>query len=450
MAYKESVNRRQFLKRATGIVAGAFTFPYIVPSVLGRAGTVAPSNRIVMGAIGLGGQGMGDMQGVLHQDDVQVVAVCDVNKGSDGYVGGMGGREPARKIVEGYYAKRSSSGRFKGCAAYNDFRELIARDDIDAVTIAVPDHWHGLIAVMAVRAGKDIYGEKPLAYNIAEGRAIVDAVKRFGVVWQTGSHQRSERNFRFACELVRNGRIGNVHTVKVGLPNRNNPEGNPDKRPGPVPAGFDYDMWLGPAPWAPYSPARCINDFRWISDYSGGEITDWAGHHCDIAQWGMGTEHGSPVEIEGKGVFPKDKDGLFDTVENYRFVCKYAEGFTLIVAGEFPLGVRFEGSDGWVFVNRNGINANPKSLLSSVIGTNETHLYKSDDHVRNFLDCVRTRSQTVAPAEVAHRSIMIGHLGIIAIKTGRKLRWDPKEERFINDPDADRLLSRPMRSPWYL
>ena len=432
MLKTRTITRRKFLKRATAAAAGVAGLPYLIPSsALGKAGSVAPSNRVVVGVIGTGGMGMGDIRGFLNKEEVQLVAVCDVDTDH---------RNQARDIVNEKYGNRD-------CATYNDFRDVIGRSDIDAVLLAVPDQWHAITAIMAARAGKDIHAQKPLAYNIAEGRAIVDAVNRYGVVWQTGSQQRSERRFRFACELVRNGRIGDVHTVRVGLPKRSSIRDN-GTQPAPVPAGFDYDMWLGPAPWAPYNPSRCHWNFRWISDYSGGQITDWAGHHCDIAQWGMDTEHTSPVEIEGTGIFPRDS--LFDTVEDYRFTCKYAEGFTMIVTGASTLGVRFEGSEGWVFVNRGKIDAQPKYLLNSVIGPDEIQLYKSDDHKQDFLDCVRTRSRTVAPVEVAHRSIMIGHLGVIALKLGRKVHWDPRKERFINDPEADRLLSRPMRSPWHL
>lgn len=436
---KRNVSRRKFLKCAIGSALGVAGFPCLVPSsALGRAGHVAPSSRIVMGCIGLGGMGTGNMRAFLSKSETQIVAVCDVD---------MNHRNKARDEINTEYGNQD-------CATYNDFRELLSRDDIDTVSIAVPDHWHAISAIMAARAGKDIHAEKPLAYSIAEGRAICDAVKKYGVVWQTGSQQRSDRNFRFACELVRNGRIGEVHTIRVALPYGNHIRGNATK-PEPVPKYLDYDMWLGPAPWAPYSRGRCHWNFRWISDYSrGGQITDWAGHHCDIAQWAMNTEHTSPVEIEGRGVFPNGKDGLYDTPESYRFACKYAKGFTLIVSDTEQhrkgRGVLFEGTAGWIFVNRKGIDAHPKSLLKSLIGPNEIHLYKSDDHKGNFLDCVRTRSQTVAPVEVAHRSIMIAHLGVIAIKLGRKLNWDPKKERFINDPEADRLLSRPMRSPWHL
>jgi len=431
--------RRDFLKSASAAAVSVMGLPLFIPSgVLGRSGAVAPGNRITIGCIGVGGMGIGNMHSFLGIPEAHIVAVCDVDAKH---------RAEARSIVE------TKTGK-KGVAEYNDFRELIARNDLDAVSIATPDHWHALIATAAAKAGLDIYGEKPLGYSIAEGRAIVDAVDRYGIVWQTGSWQRSVRNFRYACELVRNGRIGKVHTVRVGLPSGYSISEQGGNHPAPVPEGFDYDMWLGPAPSVPYCPNRCHWNFRWISDYSGGQLTDWAGHHCDIAQWGMGTELTSPVEIEGVGNFPKAKDGLFDTAKNYRFVCTYKEGFTMIVADHQQqpkgMGIHFEGTDGWIWVDREGIEASPRSLLSSVIGPDEIHLYRSDEHHQNFLDCVRSRAETVTPARVAHRSIMIGHLGLIAMKLGRKVYWNPETEQFVNDPEADRLLSRPMRSPWHL
>jgi len=383
----KNINRRDFLRRASGVALGTVSLPYVVSlSALGKAGNVAPSNRIVMGCIGVGGkrpggQGTVDLRGFMGRDVVQVVAVCDVDTVHCNW---------ARDIINEKYGN-------KDCSTYNDFRELLARDDIDAVSIVLPDHWHAIPAVMAARSGKDIFSQKPLAYNIAEGRAICNAVERYGAVWQTGNSLRSQRNARFICELVRNGRIGRVHTVKVGLPNVNNIADNGDRirkdtRPTAVPEGFDYEMWLGPAPWAPYSAGRCHWNFRWIGDYSGGQITDWAGHYCDLAQWGMGTELTGPIEIEGKGVFPTGS--LYDTVEKYEFICKYAEGFTMIVAGHLTSGIRFEGSDGWAFVNYQRIDAHPKSLLNSVIEPNEIHLYESNDHKGNFLDCIRSRSKT--------------------------------------------------------
>ena len=457
----KAINRREFLKNATLSTIGAIGFPYVVSSTaLGKAGSVAPSNRIVVGCIGMGGQGTYDMQGFLSHEDVQVVAVCDVNKETDDYdslyqvPGSTAGREPARRKVEDHYSGQKSSGVYKGCDSYSDFRELLERDDIDAVSIAVPDHWHAIPAVMAAKRGKDIYAEKPLAYTISEGRAICDAVSRYGVIWQTGSQQRSEYNFRRACELVRNGRIGEVKMVKVGLPYKSNISriNGQQTKPAVVPEGFDYEMWLGPAPWAPYCPGRCHWNWRWISDYSGGQITDWAGHHIDIAHWGMNTEYSAPVEIEGVGVFPEGEDGLYNVADSYRFVCKYAEGFTMIVADsrQVEQGVLFEGDKGWIHVSRSGLRAEPASVLSSKIGPGEVHLYESNDHIRNFVDCVKSRSETIAPAEVWYHSIMVGQLGIIAMKMGCKLKWDVEEERFVNDVEANRFLSRPMRGGWHL
>ncbi len=462
----KATNRRQFLKSAAGAAVGITGVPYFVcSSALGRtAGAVAASNRITLGCIGMGGQGTWDMCGFLEHADVQVVAVCDVNKESNDYDtlyqfpgSSTAGREPARLRVEKHYAERLPAGTYKGCDAYSDFRELLAREDIDSVLIALPDHWHAIVAVTAIKAGKDVYAEKPLAYTIAEGRAICNAVKRYGVVWQTGSQQRSDYKFRRACELVRNGRIGKVNTVYVGLPYGSSISHINGKltKPSPVPEGFDYDMWLGPAPWAPYCPGRCNWNWRWVSDYSGGQITDWAGHHIDIAHWGMGADVSGPVEIEGTGAFPKGEDGLYDVAYGYRFVCRYAEGFTIIVSDntQHPYGrggVLFEGTDGNIFVDRDILDAKPKSVLESPIGPNEIRLYKSSDHIGNFIDCVKSRQITVAPAEVGQRSISVGHLGLIAIKTGHKINWDPKKERFVNDLEADRYMSRPMRGQWHL
>jgi predicted dehydrogenase len=439
MKQKKKMNRRQFVKKTSGALFSAAVFPTIIPAnILGKEGNISPGDKITIGCIGVGGMGTGNMRGFLEKEESRIIAVCDVDRSH---------RNRAKEMVNNAY-------KSKDCATYNDFRELLARKDIDAVMMATPDQWHGIICVQAARAGKDIYGEKPLAYNISEGRAIVDAVERYGIIWQTGSWQRSQRHFRFACELVRNGRIGKVHTVRVGLPAGNgiNDRGT---EPCDPPEGFDYDMWLGPAPWRPYNPSRCHWNFRWISDYSGGQLTDWAGHHIDIANWGMDIESSSPVTIKGKADYPPAKDGVFDTPPTYRFECEYAEGFKMIVAdrNQQPkgMGTHFIGEKGWVYVSRGGeIDAHPKSLLTSKIGPNEIHLYRSDNHIQNFLDCVRSRSKTITPVEVAHHAIMVGHLGVIAMKLGRRVHWNPKKERFVNDPDADRLLYRPMRCLWHL
>ena len=441
--------RRQFLHQSA-----AFGVPLIVSAAaLGRDDKPAPSKRITVGAIGCGGMGTGDIRALLDDERVQVVAVCDVNKESAGYWNNsVAGREPAKRLVEEKYAKETKAGTYKGCDTYADFRDLLARKDIDAVVVSTPDHWHAIPVVMAAKAGKDIYCQKPLSLTVAEGRAMSDAVKKYKRVFQTGSQQRSDKNFRRACELVRNGRIGKLKTVRVGLP-----AGRPDyaktgdkKKPEPVPKGFDYDLWLGPAPEAPYAPARCLINFRWIYDYSGGQVTDWGGHHPDCAQWGMGTEHTGPVEIRNaKGVFPPDD--LWNTATEYYFEAVYADGVTMIVSDKEKMGVKWEGADGWVSADRGKHDASSKDVLESKIGEKETHLYVSDNHYRNFIDCVISRKETAAPAETAHRSITICHLGNIAMRLGReKLKWDPVKEQFIDDAAANKMLSRPYRGAWKL
>ncbi len=436
MPERRGVTRRDFLKGAAAAVAG----PYLIaPSALAVSGRPAPSDRIVMGCIGVGGMGTGDMRDFLGNADVQIVAACDI----DGRR-----RQVAKKGLEQHYAAQLAKGTYKGCATYNDFRELLAREDIDAVSIATPDHWHCLLGIAAAEAGKDMYIEKPLSLTIAEGRALSDAVKRYGRVFQHGTQQRSEGNFRFACELALNERIGKLHTIKVGSPASGEAGVEP---PMPVPKDFDYDMWLGPAPWAPYTEKRCRTPhWYFISDYTIGFVSGWGVHHVDIAQWGNGTQLTTPIEIEGRGVFPKD--GLCDTATAWRVECKYANGVKMIYADNKKerQGVRFEGTKGWVWVKRGEIDAQPKSLLTSVIGPNEVHLYESKNHRRNFLDCVKTRKQTIAPVEVAHRSTTICHLTQIALLTQRKLEWDPGRELFVNDPEANRYISRAMRSPWHL
>jgi predicted dehydrogenase len=432
MSQKE-ISRRQFLKRASGVTAGAIAFPYFVSSsALGRGGSVAPSNRITLGCIGMGGQGTGNMRGFLGKREVQVVAVCDVDKNH---------RERAKKLVDEKYGNSD-------CKMYIDFRDVIEREDIDALSLALPDQWHSIPAIMGARAGKDIYGEKPLARTIREGRAICDAMHRYGRIWQTGSWQRSVGHFRKACELVRNGRIGKVDKVEVGLPTGGGGGNNPVQ---PVPEGLDWDFWLGPAPWVPFRGVYHWH-WRWIMDYSGGQLTDWAGHHVDIAHWGLGLDRTGPVEIEGRGVYPKD--GIYDVPTQYKFTCKYANGLTMIVANDRQqpkgMGAMWYGEKGWIHVNRGGLHAEPKSVLDEVIGPDEIKLYNSRDHTQNFLDCVKSRKETITPVEIAHRSISVGLLGEIAMLTEEKLKWDPEKEIFLNSDKANRLLSRPMRAPWHI
>lgn len=453
MTKKPAITRRSFLKTTTAATA-AVGFPTIIPSsALGADGAVAPSNRITMGCIGVGNQGTNDMRAFLHDERVQVVAVCDVNRESEsGYwAGGPGGREPAQRIVEEKYAEDKASGKYTGCDAYVDFREIIGRKDVDAVLCALPDHWHAIPVIMAAKSGKDIYAEKPLSLTVHDGRKMAKAVRRNDRIFQCGSQQRSDERFRFACELVRNKAIGDLKTVKCGLPG-----GTPDysrnahlTKPQAIPDGFNYGFWLGPAPFEPYCPARTHVNWRWIFDYSGGQVTDWGGHHPDIAQWGMDTEDTGPVEIKNATAEYSDHP-IYNTATKYSFDCVYENGVVLTISSEERGGVTFEGTDGWVWVNRGRIDAEPKSLLETEFGPDDVHLYRSANHFRNFVDCVISREQPIAPIETAHRSITIAHLGNIAMKLGRDLKWNPKREKFVNDREANDHLSRPYRDPWHL
>lgn len=406
-----------------------------------------------MGFIGTGNEGTGDLKRFLKDERVQVLAVCDVNRESMGYWNGsIGGREPARRIVDEQYASQRASGTARGCDAHNDFRDLLAREDIDAVEIATPDHWHAIPVIAACRAGKEIYCQKPLSLTIVEGRAMSDAVRKHKRIFQTGSQQRSDSHFRRACELVRNGRIGKLRTVRCGLPGGRHDIGKTGerKKPEPVPEGFDYDFWLGPAPDAPYAPARCHVNFRWIYDYSGGQVTDWGGHHPDCAQWGMGMDHTGPIAIRNaQGVYPPDE--LWNTATDFYFEAHYADGVTLIISNKERGGVTWEGTDGWVWADRGRHEASSEEILQSEIGPDEIHLRASDNHYRHFIDCVISREEPVAPVEAAHRSITVCHLGNIAMRLGREtLRWDPDTERILDDSEASAMLQRSYRAPWTL
>jgi len=421
------------LKRAAGTSAAAVGFPYLVrSSALGNAGSVAPSERITVGFIGTGGHGIGmNLKSFLAQSDAQAVAVCDVDPVN---------LKQGRDTVNARYGNAD-------CATYSDFRYVLARDDIDAVMISTPDHWHVPISIAAAKAGKDVECEKP-TLTIAEGRALCDVMKRYGRVFQWSTEDRSVDVYHRMCELARNGRIGKVHTIRVELPGGPDTPGDPT--PMPVPDGFDYDMWVGPAPWAPYTKDRCHWNFRWIQDYSGGQLTDWGAHLLDGAQWGNDSEHTGPVEVEGKGKFWPD--GLYNTAIEYRIEYKYADGVRLIVTSGNP-SLRFEGSEGWIGNRgwRAPLQAEPKSILNSVIGPNEIHLYTCQGgEQRNFLDCVKSRKDCYFPPEIGQRCFTIAHIGNISMLLGRKLRWDPDNERFINDEQANRMLSRAMRSPWRL
>ena len=428
------LSRRSFLKStATAAVAA----PYVVPpSALGRDGPPAPSNRITMGCIGVGGMGSGNLGSFLGQSDCRVLAVCDVDRNH---------LNNARNRINDHYKNTD-------CAAYDDFRKLVARTDVDAISLATPDHWHAIPAVAAAKSGKDIYGEKPFSHTHAEGVAMVEAIQRYGRIWQTGSWQRSQNNFRFACELVRNGCIGKVHTVEVGLPSGSTDPASVGRptTPSTPPEHLDYDFWVGPSPALPYIPARSVFHWRWHLDFGGGQLMDWIGHHNDIAHWGLGLDYSGPVEVEGTGDFLDSP--VWNHATKYKVTCKYKGGLTTYLGSghHYRGGTRWIGEDGWVHVNRGHLSAKPMSLLETEFGPNDIHLFRSPGHHRDFLDCVKSRKPTLTPAEVAHRSATPGHLGHVAMTLGRKLEWDPKTEKIIGDPEASRMLGTAMRSPWRL
>jgi len=430
---RATITRRNFLRKASGIAICAVGFPYVVSSsALGKAGSVAASNRITLGFIGVGSHGIGmNLRTFLGNDDAQAVAVCDVD---------INNLKKGRDTVNQKYGNQD-------CATYRDWREVIARDDIDAVMVSTPDHWHVPISIAAAKAGKDVECEKP-TLTVAEGRALVETMKRYGRVFQWSTEDRSVDVYHRMCELVRNGRIGEVHTVRVELPSGPNNPGDPT--PLPVPEGLDYDMWLGPAPWAAYTKDKIHYHWRWIQAYSGGQLADWGAHLLDGAQWGNNTEHTGPVEVEGKGVFCTG--GLYDTAKEYRIEYKYTSGVKLMVTSGTP-SLRFEGSEGWVGNRgwRAPLQASSKSILDSVIGPDEVHLYTCRaGEQRNFLDCVKSRKDCYFPPEIGQRCFTIAHIGNISMLLGRKLRWNPEKEQFINDEQANKMLSRSMRSPWHL
>ena len=457
-------SRRQFLQGAAAAL-GAAALPAIVPATV--FGDNAPSNRIHVGFIGCGNQSEIDLPSFLGQDDAQVLAVCDVNTASGGYrvPKQFLGRKPAQEKVNAHYAAAKPSGQYKGCDAYNDFREILARPDIDVVAVVVPDHWHALMTIMAAKAGKDIYCEKPLSLCIRQGRAMVEAVRKYHRVLQTGTHYRSSPDARLACELVRNGRIGKLQRIMCYVAENNAVDPGPGWKPMPVPEGFDYDFWLGPAPKVPYHKDRCFYRFRFNLDYSGGQTTNFGTHSIDLAQWAMGTDHSGPIELEDAGGQWPPPGGLYNTPTRVSFCARYANGVELLcqTREKDGFGVRFIGTDGWVQYGYTGVETGPASLKDSPIKADEIHLPESNparkkeqgkyhvpDHVRNFLSCVRARQDPLASAEVGHRSTSVCHLGNIVMRLKRKLRWDPVKEEFPGDDEANRMLDRPMRAPWSL
>jgi myo-inositol 2-dehydrogenase/D-chiro-inositol 1-dehydrogenase len=449
------MKRRTFLK-TTGIAgAGAMVVPTIVPShVFGKN---APSNKVNIAQIGCGRMGRGDLSSVMNHERVNFMAVCDVDSKR---------MKEGKELIMNRYAQMGRPNAVD-VRMYGDYKDLLADKDIDGVVISTPDHWHSQPAIEAAMAGKDIYLQKPTSLTIKEGRQLSDTVHRNGVIFQIGSQQRSAAQFRYACELVRNGRIGDVHTVKIGLPGDPGGDVEPEM---PIPSQLNYDMWLGSTPYVPYTekgvhPVEGYGRPGWlrIEQYGAGMITGWGAHHLDIAHWGMGTEFSGPVEVEAEAKFPTS--GLWNVHGDFLVKAKYANGATMLVTGDFPNGVRFEGSEGWIFVtrgnysvtdsdpvtfdkNRKSLDASDPKLLTSKIGENEINLYKSSNHYFNWVDCMISRQQPIAPVEVAHRSCSACLLSHIAMKMDGKLKWDPVKERFLNNDAANAMLSRHQRYPY--
>jgi len=419
-------SRRRFLQSA---------FPLILPAaVLGRAGAVAPNSRVRLACIGVGGQGASNLRAFLADERVQVVAVCDVDARH---------RERAAALA-GLGAKD----------CHNDFREVLARADVDAVMNATPDHWHACVAVAAARAGKDLYSEKPLGGSIAEGRAICRAVEENRRVLQCGTWRRSGMKVRMACERVRNGFIGDLKTIEIGVPAAFAVRGGFTgmEPPEAVPPHFDYEMWLGPAAAKPYTAARCHFNFRWIDEYAPGYITDWGAHFLDVAQWGAGMDDTTPVEVEAHEV-KRRAQGLYDAPEQFRIEYRYASGVRVVMAStddKARWGTRFAGSEGWIFTESEVLKASSDDILRAKLKDGDIRLFESRHHHRNFMDAVLTRGPTAAPAGVAQRAATTCQLGAIAAALGRPLKFDPVTERFEGDAAANALLARPMREPWRL
>jgi predicted dehydrogenase len=419
-----SPTRRQLLKS---------TFPLLLSAAtLGRAGAVAPNSRLRLGCIGLGGQGTSNLRAFLTDERVQVVAICDV----DGKH-----REAAGAIA-----------KLGGADLMRDFREVLARPDVDIILNATPDHWHSNVAIAAAKAGKDLYSEKPLAASIAEGRAVCRAVEEHRRVLQCGTWRRSGLKVRMACELVRNGYIGELKEIEVGVPGKFAVRGGFTglEATEPVPDHFDYAMWQGPALEQPYTAARCHFNFRWVNDYAPGYITDWGAHFIDVAQWGAGMDDTTPVEVVAHDVKRRDK-GIYDAPEEYRIAYRYANGVTMTLLSTIDpakYGTRFIGTEGWIFTENDKLQASDLNILRIKLKDSDVHLYESKHHHRNFVDAVLSRGQVAAPASIAQRAATTCYLGSIAAAVKRPLKFDPVAEKFVGDDEANQLLIKPMREAW--
>lgn len=441
--------RRDFLSIATTAAATS-----IIPaSALGKARQAAPSERIRVGAIGLGSRGFNLIDDLLREEDAQIVAVCDVDslhyRDRPWGKGLAHGCQPAKKKIEDYYAKQASTSQFRGVSVHSDYRELIARDDLDAVVVATPDHWHALVAIAALRGGKDVYCEKPLSHTFAEGQAICREVSARNAVFQVGSQQRSGAEFRKAVELVLNGHLGKVETVEVGLPS-GYAEPMGDVKIEEPPEHLDYELWCGPAAKLPYMRARHHRWWRGHRAFGGGVLMDWIGHHNDIAHWALGVDRSGPRVVEAVGwTFPETE--VYNTPHHYQIRCEYPGGIVSKISDTNPVGTKWIGEDGWVFVTRGRLQASNPRWTNTDFIPGEIRVGFSAGHMRNFLDCIKTREECVAPAAIAHRSITPGHLGYVSQAMGRALRWDAEAERIVDDDEADKALnSLAFRKPWTL
>jgi predicted dehydrogenase len=450
------MKRRKFISRTMTAAAGTVVLPTIVPSSV--FGKNPPNDKINIGWIGCGRQGRGDIAGTMRFDAAMVVAVADVDTNRMAL---------GKKMVEDYYTRQTGNSNYVNVKSFADYKEMLLDKSIDAVMITTPDHWHSQPAIEAALAGKDIYLEKPTSLTIPEGRLLSDVVKRKKVILQVGTQQRSSPQWRIAAELVRNGRIGKLHTVRVGLPG--DPSG-PEAPEMPVPKNLNYDMWLGSTPEVYYTEIRVHpqKDFDrpgWLrcEQFGAGMITGWGQHHFDSAAWGMDTELTGPISIEAVAAFPKS--GLWDVHGDFMAKAEYKNGITQLTSGGYPNGVRYEGTDGWIFVTRGGytatasdpvvvdrnakaLDASDPGILKSVIGENEIHLYVSESQPGNWLDCIKSRKEPISPVEIGHRACTVCLVTHIAMKLGRKLNWDPDKERFVNDDEANSMLSRPQRAPY--
>jgi predicted dehydrogenase len=417
------LSRRRFLQNSLAVAGLAGLPDWFVEETRSYAAEPVPrsaNDKPGIGLIGCGGQGSGDCNWARNFG--QVIAVCDVDQ---------------KQLAK-------AADQFKAPHQYQDFRKLLERDDVHIVINGTPDHWHTLVNLAAARAKKDIYSEKPLTLTVDEGRRLVAEVRKQGTVFQTGSQQRSDPRFRLACELVRNGRIGILKHMLVGLPT--GPREGPF-RPVPVPPELDWDNYLGQARWTEYNGHNAHWNFRWWWEFSGGQMTDWGAHHNDIAQWGNGTERSGPVEFDGKALGEMIPGGYTATAE-YRIECKYANGVKMTITNRAENGVKFEGTSGWIFVSRGKIEANNPELLEAPLPSGSTRLYRSDNHMGNFFECVRSRKAPICEAEIGHRSISVAHLGVVSVRLNRPIKWDPVNEQVVGDKAANAWLKREMRKPY--